>query len=64
MRRRTTRARVDLPEPLSPTRPSVVPGWMLQADLVHRPDRPVDPAEHAAAEREILDEVGHLRAPA
>ena len=49
---------VDLPQPDSPTSPRV--SWRLHlqghaGDRRHVPDRA---AEHAAADREVLDEVG------
>ena len=51
-------AEVDLPQPDSPTRPSVSPGAQVERDVgdgVHLGDRPRD--QHAAADRKPLDQV-------
>ena len=47
MRRTTSRARVDLPEPLSPTSPRVVPAGMSRDDPVHGVHSPGHPPEDA-----------------
>ena len=60
----TRRPVVDLPQPDSPTRPSVVPRRMREADAgdgVHRGDLA---AEQPGADREVLDQVCDLRAAA
>ena len=52
---------VVLPQPDSPTRPSVSPSSHVEADAVDGADRAeLADAEQAAADVEVLDEVGDL----
>ena len=58
IRSRSSRPVVDLPQPDSPTRPSVSPRCDVEATRRTRPAPwPTVAAEHAAADREVLDQV-------
>ena len=57
----TQRPTVDLPEPLSPTRPSVSPSSIDERHVGDRLHEPLDrPDALARADREHLDQVGDL----
>ena len=58
--RSTLRATVDLPQPDSPTSPSVSPLPTREADAVDGMHGADAPAQDAAAHRVMLDEVGDL----
>ena len=49
-----------LPQPDSPTRPSVSPRRMSRSDPVDRLDHPDRPLQDAAADREVLDQAADL----
>ena len=60
MRRRSSRPTVVLPQPDSPTRPSVSPRRISKLDAVDGLDRPDRALQDAALDREVLDEVADL----
>ena len=60
MARRMQRAVVVLPQPLSPTRPSVSPSCTVKLDVVDRAHMADDAAEHALGDREELPQSAHV----
>ena len=58
MRSSSIRPVVDLPQPDSPTRPRVSPRLTCERHAGHGGHDPDGAPEHAAADREVLDEVG------